>query len=188
MINSTFVLSEQREVIANSSAVKSLVSVLEALKNSQSPLLFYGEKGSGRCFFAKYLHKCSQNCDLVFMRLNCKTLSVDFLTELLETKPGMLHFDEIDESAYNDDFMIEGGDANDLLKSLMVTYLNYEMRSAIVNSYASENILREQATNESLRHIEEIERDEAWKIRKIKNAEATGRVIDSYVKTKYRER
>lgn len=99
MINSTFVLSEQREVIANSSAVKSLVSVLEALKNSQSPLLFYGEKGSGRCFFAKYLHKCSQNCDSVFMRLNCKTLSVDFLTELLETKPGMLHFDEIDESS-----------------------------------------------------------------------------------------
>ncbi len=99
MTNSTFVLSEQRELVANSPAAKSLVSVLEALKNSQSPLLFYGDQNSGRCFFARYLHKCSQNSESVFMRLNCKILTLAFLTDLLETRPGMLHFDEIDESS-----------------------------------------------------------------------------------------
>ena len=102
MANSSFGFSEQieqKEIVANSLAIKSLISVLDALKNSQSPLLFYGSKYSGRGFFAKYLHKNSQNAKMPFMRLNCNTLSVEFLENLLKTKPGMLHFDEIEQSA-----------------------------------------------------------------------------------------
>lgn len=91
-----------------------------------------------------------------------------------------------DEEIYNDDFMVEGGDVEQILTSLMVTYLNYEMRSAIVNSYASENILRQQATNESLKHIDEMEEVQRWEDRKKKNAIAVSRIIDSFVKTKYR--
>ena len=91
-----------------------------------------------------------------------------------------------DESLYRDDFMIEGGDVSQILQSLTVTYLNYEMRSAIVNSYASENILRQQATNESLKHIDEMEAAKRWEERKKKNAQSVSRIIDSFVKTKYR--
>lgn len=95
--------------------------------------------------------------------------------------------EKVDAAIYNDDFMIEGGDATQIMRSLMVTYLNYEIRSAVINSYASENILREQATNESLKHIDEMEEFERWEERKKKNAISVSRVIDSFIKTKYRE-
>ena len=85
-----------------------------------------------------------------------------------------------------DDFLIEGGDVTSILQSLIVTYINYEMRSAIINSYAAENIIRQQATNESLKHIEENEQIEKWELRKKLNALSVSRVIDSFVKKKYR--
>lgn len=91
-----------------------------------------------------------------------------------------------DDSVYKDDFMIEGGNVEAILQSLTVTYLNYEIRSAIVNSYASENILRQQATNESLKHIDEMEERDRWAERKRKNALAVARIIDSFVKTRYK--
>lgn len=92
-----------------------------------------------------------------------------------------------DKSIYKDDFMIEGGNVEQILKSMIVTYLNYEMRSAIVNSYASENILRQQATNESLKHIDEMEEKERWADRKRKNALAVSRIIDSFIKSKHKK-
>ena len=88
---------------------------------------------------------------------------------------------------YKDDFMIEGGEPVQMLQSLTATYLNYEMKSAIINSYASENILRQQATNESLKHIDEMEEEERWEERKKKNAISVARVIDSFTKTRYHE-
>ena len=94
--------------------------------------------------------------------------------------------DDKKSDLYKDDFMIESGDVTEILKSLTVTYLNYEMKSAIVNSYASENILRQQATNESLKHIDEMEEVKKWEEHKKKNALAVSRIIDSFVKTKYR--
>lgn len=96
--------------------------------------------------------------------------------------------DEINKNdeLYRDDFMIEGGDPVYILQSLTATYINYEMHNAIINSYASENILRQQATNESLKHIDEMEVEQKWEDRKKKNALSVSRVIDSFVKTKYR--
>lgn len=86
---------------------------------------------------------------------------------------------------YSDDFMVEGGNVDQILSKLMVTYLNYEVKMAIINSYASENILREQATNDSLKHIDEMEQQELLKMNKEKNAISTSRIIDSYIKTKF---
>jgi len=92
-----------------------------------------------------------------------------------------------EEDLYKDDFMIEGGDPIKILEQLTITYLNYEMKSIVVNSYASENILRQQATNESLKHIDEIEAQEKWEQHKHKEQVAVNRVIESYTKTKYKE-
>lgn len=94
--------------------------------------------------------------------------------------------DEGNADLYKDDFMVEGGDPTAILQALMITYLDYEMQSAIINSYASENILRQQATNESLKHIDEMEEVERWEARKKLNAISVSRVIDSFIKKKYR--
>lgn len=88
---------------------------------------------------------------------------------------------------YKDDFLIEGGNAEEILQELTITYLNYELKSAIVSSYASENILRQQATNESLKHIEEIEEQKRWFEHKMREKIAISRVIESYTKSTFRE-
>ena len=92
-----------------------------------------------------------------------------------------------DEDIYKDDFLIEGGDVEKILQELTITYLNYELKSAIVSSYASENILRQQATNESLKHIEEIEEQQRWLQHKEREKIAVSRVIESYTKLRVRE-
>ena len=92
-----------------------------------------------------------------------------------------------DDELYKDDFLIEGGDVEKILQELTITYLNYELKSAIVSSYASENILRQQATNESLKHIEEMEEQKRWLEHKLREKVAVSRVIESYTKTAFTE-
>lgn len=91
-----------------------------------------------------------------------------------------------DEELYNEDFAIEGSNVNSLMEELIVTYLNYEIKGAAVNSFASENILRQNATNESLKRIDEMEEEARWEEHKKKNSIAAQRVIDSFIKTNYR--
>ena len=91
-----------------------------------------------------------------------------------------------DIGLYTDDFFIEGGNPEKLLRELTVTYLNFEMQTAIISSYASENILRQQATNESLKHIDEMETEKKWQEHKEREATSVSRIIDSYTKLRYR--
>lgn len=100
--------------------------------------------------------------------------------------PVNLQKDE-NEELYKDDFLIEGGDVEKILQELTITYLNYELKSAIVSSYASENILRQQATNESLKHIDEMEEQKRWLDHKTREKVAVSRVIESYTKLTFRE-
>ncbi len=93
-----------------------------------------------------------------------------------------------DLETYTEDFAVEGPDINTMMEDLLVTYLNYELKSAVVNAFAAENILRQNATNESLKKVEELETQERWALRKAQNEAAARKVIDSYTKTKYRPR
>lgn len=95
--------------------------------------------------------------------------------------------DRDDNETYREDFSVEGGDLNSLMEELIVTYINYEIKGAAINSYASENILRENATNESLKRIDEMEQEELWQERRIKNELSARKVIDSFIKTRYKE-
>ena len=83
---------------------------------------------------------------------------------------------------------MEGSDVNELMEELLITYLNYEVKSAAVNAFAAENILRQSATNESMKKVEEMEAQERWVQRKKANEAAARKVIDSYTKTKYKPR
>lgn len=89
---------------------------------------------------------------------------------------------------YAEDFALEGADINTMMEDLIITYLNYEIKTAAVNAFASENILRQNATNESLKRVEEMEEEALWAERKRRNEKAARSVIDSYIKTKYRAR
>lgn len=82
---------------------------------------------------------------------------------------------------YKEDYYVEG-DANNILINLVTSYLNYEVKIADVNSYASENIMRQNSTSESLKKIEEREQEEWREERKLKTEKEFAKVIDSYTK------
>ncbi|MBS6398149.1 MAG: F0F1 ATP synthase subunit gamma [Clostridiales bacterium] len=82
-----------------------------------------------------------------------------------------------------DDFEIEG-DAQKLLEDMTVSCLVYEVRIAAASAYAAENIMRQNATSESLKKLDEMEAEELRQTRKEKNQSSFRKTIDSYVKQK----
>lgn len=91
---------------------------------------------------------------------------------------------ELGKSAdYHDDFVVEG-DAYELLNNLIRSYVNYEIKIAAVNCFASENIMRQSATSESLKKIDEREAEALTAARKARAANEFRKVVDSYIKKK----
>lgn len=80
-----------------------------------------------------------------------------------------------------EDFAVEG-DPNRLLVNLVLSCLNYSIKIAAVNSSAAENIIRQSATSESLKKIDEQEELELMEQRKLRAQEGFQKVIDSYIK------
>lgn len=94
-----------------------------------------------------------------------------------------------DETIANewDDFEISG-DAQKLLEDMTISCLEYEVRIAAASAYASENIMRQNATSESLKKLDEIEAEDARLKRKEKNQNSFRKTIDSFVKQKSLQR
>ena len=82
-----------------------------------------------------------------------------------------------------DDFEIEG-DAQELLEDMMISCLIYEVRIAAASAYAAENIMRQNATSESLKKLDEMESEATRVERKKKNQAAFRKTIDSFIKQK----
>ena len=68
------------------------------------------------------------------------------------------------------DYLIET-DVDDLVSSLIVLYICYNIKILECNSYAAENVMRERITRESIKKIDEIE-TERETIKKIEEKEA----------------
>ncbi len=81
------------------------------------------------------------------------------------------------------DFALEG-DVAKLVQDMCISYLTYQLKVVTASSYASENIMRQNATTESLKKIDEIELEELREERKEKNQISFQKTIDSYVKQK----
>ena len=92
-----------------------------------------------------------------------------------------------DSDQYREDYFVEG-DMNRILRNLITSFLGYELRIAEISSFASENVLRQNSTTESLKKIEEIEEEEALLMRKEKTQRSFEFVIDSYMKKVFRRR
>lgn len=81
------------------------------------------------------------------------------------------------------DFVIEGN-VEELLQELIISYLIYQVKIASASAYASENTVRQSATTESLKKIDEMEEKELQLQRKVKNQKEFQKTIDSSVKQK----
>ena len=82
-----------------------------------------------------------------------------------------------------DDFVFET-DVTTLIENMMALYLKYEIKIAATSSYASENTMRQNATTESLKKLDEREAEELRVERKIKTQKSFEKTIDSYIKQK----
>lgn len=87
---------------------------------------------------------------------------------------------------HTEDFVVEG-DLNRLLKNLMISYVNYEIMLADVFSRAGENLMRQNATNESLKRIDELEEEKKLAEIREKRGKEFAKVIDNFVKMKARK-
>lgn len=87
---------------------------------------------------------------------------------------------------YTDDFVSENN-IEDLILDMVSTYVDYEIQITIKNSLASENVMRQNSTNESLKKIDEIEEEQVQRDRKAKSMIASSKNIERYVKSRSRK-
>ncbi len=85
------------------------------------------------------------------------------------------------DETYTEDFEIEG-DLTELYSSMMASYVAGEISLATINSRAAENVLRQNATTDSLKRIEEREEEQLMADRRVKRDKEFKKVIESYSK------
>ena len=84
---------------------------------------------------------------------------------------------------YKEDFICES-ELDDLLSNMIAAYVDFETQIVVANSYASENIMRQNATNDSLKKIDEIEEEKSYIAYKKKMAIASQKTIESFIQLK----
>jgi F0F1-type ATP synthase gamma subunit len=87
---------------------------------------------------------------------------------------------------YDEDFVSEG-DINSLLTNMVTLYICYEIKIAEINSWASENVMRQQITRESLKKIDERDEERQRITSKIKKYKRFQKNIESYLKVRIKE-
>ena len=80
---------------------------------------------------------------------------------------------------YNEDFIIEGN-INNILINIIALYLSYEVKIAQDNSYASENIMRQMITKQSLDKLKEIKEEHTKETRKIHKQKSFKKTLENY--------
>lgn len=91
-----------------------------------------------------------------------------------------------DKKHHLEDFAIEG-DINSILRNIIVLYLSYEIKIATENSFASENIMRQTITKESLKKLDEIEEENLRKERKIVKNKNFKKVLENFTNLNFKE-
>lgn len=86
-------------------------------------------------------------------------------------------------STYKEDFVCES-DLDDLLAKMVATYIDYEVQILVKNSLASENIMRQNSTTDSLKKIDELEEKKHYAEYKQKMQKNSQRTIENVVKLK----
>ena len=90
-----------------------------------------------------------------------------------------IDIEKYDDVDLNVDYVIET-DVNELLSDILSLAICYQIKIFESNSYASENVMREKITNESIDKIEKIEEEERIQNLKEKNALNFEKQINNY--------
>jgi ATP synthase F1 gamma subunit len=106
------------------------------------------------------------------------------VSRIERVKKKILPLEKTDErkDQYQYDFAVEG-DINSILLNIIALYLGYEIKVAVENSYASENIMRQMITKESLKKIDEMEEEKQREERKEKKEKSLKKQLDNISKT-----
>ncbi|MEW6109274.1 MAG: sigma-54 dependent transcriptional regulator [Nitrospirota bacterium] len=114
-------MNREVPVIAKSTGMKRVLSIIEGMKDSDCNVLLTGESGVGKNLIAKIIHSTGRRQNMPFLSINCATLTEDLLTSELfghekgaftgafKMKPGLveiadtgtLFLDEIAEMSSN---------------------------------------------------------------------------------------
>jgi two-component system, NtrC family, response regulator HydG len=70
-------------IISRSETMKTIMEVIERIRDAESCVLITGENGAGKTLLAKMLHFTSRRQHMPFLSVNCATLSDDLLDEEL---------------------------------------------------------------------------------------------------------
>lgn len=103
--------------------------------------------------------------------------------EFTKKKLFPLEYDQNDDEdqKYDEDFAMET-DIKPMLNSLIALYICYELKICEMNSYAAENVVRQQITNESLKKIEEIDEEKMREERKYRKQKEFQEIIENFRK------
>src|SRR5208283_2564990 len=71
--------SDDTEIVAESSQMKSLLSIAKEVAKSDITVLLSGESGTGKEVMARFIHKNSLRADKSFIAINCAAISENLL-------------------------------------------------------------------------------------------------------------
>ena len=101
--------------------------------------------------------------------------------EFTKKKLFPLDYGQEEDETFDEDFAMET-ELTPMLNNLIALYLCYELKICEMNSYAAENVVRQQLTNQSLKKIDEIEEETAKETRKWKKQKDFQKIIENYRK------
>ncbi len=96
------VLSQPKRILGSSPQIQSLQKLVRQAALTESPILIYGERGSGREFVAEILHQGSSRKTERFEKLSClgwseALLESELLSRLERSQTGTLFLDDVNE-------------------------------------------------------------------------------------------
>ena len=89
--------------------------------------------------------------------------------------------EERDNETFDEDFAMET-ELTPMLNNLIALFICYELKICEMNSYAAENVIRQQLTNQSLKKIDELEEEKFKEERKWKKQKDFQKIIENYRK------
>lgn len=91
--------AELMPLVAASSEMRSAESLIRHLALSNVPVLFLGEKGSGKAYLSRQLYLLGNKTEKPFVRIRAEDVTAGSFDRIIATEPGMLFIDEISEAS-----------------------------------------------------------------------------------------
>lgn len=144
------------QIVGKSSAINEIKNQLEQIKSTTLPVLFLGESGAGKNYYARYLHQISPRGEEAFIVVNASALSRDNQRQEIfgGSKDGLMQTAE-GGTLYIDEVMDLEADSQSLFAALIETG-QYHIDNSVYTPnvrlcFASQYSLAELSDNELLK-------------------------------------